>query len=897
MTHPTLGTTTTGAAVPIQIDRLVESRLLLTANSGAGKSWAIRRLLEQTHGRVQHLVLDPEDEFHTLRERFDYVLAARYGADCIADPRHAGLLARKLLELNASAVIGLHELKAHDRVRFVRGFLEALVDAPRSMWRPALVVIDEAHVFCPQHGQAESANAVIDLMTRGRKRGLCGVLATQRISKLHKDAAAEANNKLVGRCALDVDMKRAADELGFSGRDEQHALRTLPPGEFFAFGPALAEQVTRMRVGNVATTHPKVGARSAPVPAARETVQAVLAQLADLPKEAEQEARTVESLGRRVRELEAELRKARAGAPDPEAIERARAAGREDGRDEAARSRAATVRFLRDCATHAEVAAEAARRTVKALAETLDRVEVAVPMPPTAHFSTSNDVAKTAVPARPTPPRQVSRLRSETVSGGTARLAGPEQRILDAIAWLEQIGITEPEQTAVAFLAGYTYGGGAFNNPRGALRTKGLVEYRAGDRIALTDDGRAHARLPDAPLTSDELHRRVLDRLPGPEQRLLRPLLDVYPDALSNEDLAERAGYTAGAGAFNNPRGRLRSLGLVEYPQPGHVVARGILFVEGIIRNSTPRRCARIAGWLLGLVLFGLPRGRVDDAHALVRPAGERYQPVISSEVFLVRPDVTRILSEPYARVHRGGIGRCSPDGEEHRIAVRNHDRVKRLKRNGNVPRATYGLAWRQRKLGRAGGKVRVAECAVVGLRNDRYPRNDLHIDCGRFPRVIDVDNDRIVDVIQSPFLRYIDRVRLVDAHRVYDELGGLVGHERFAGDLVAFPREPIRFFGGACGLAVTEKCQNDHDKKRGKSQSLIPEFIRSPRAISFDIRSALSGLCFLFALGIWASAPLWFDRVGRWWLLVYPVSLALVVLGAHLMSDLRFLLGLRGFN
>ncbi len=550
--NPTLGTTTTGAAVPIQLERLIESRLLLTANSGAGKSWAIRRLLEQTHGRVQHLVLDPEDEFHTLRERFDYVLAARHGADCIADPRHATLLARKLLELNASAVIGLHELKAHDRVRFVRGFLEALIDAPRSMWRPALVVIDEAHVFCPQHGQAESSGAVIDLMTRGRKRGLCGVLATQRISKLHKDAAAEANNKLVGRCALDVDMKRAADELGFSGREEQHALRTLPPGEFFAFGPALAESVTRMRVGTVATTHPKVGARSAPVPAARETVRAVLAQLADLPKEAEEEARTVESLGRRVRELEAELRKARAGAPDPEAIERARAAGREDGRDEAARSRAATVRLLRDCATHAEVAAEAARRTVKALAETLDRVEIA---PPVAASATSSVVAK---PATPTPPRQVSRLRSET--GADAGDLGKCERMILAVLAQHPDGCTAGK---LALLAGYRWSGG-FRNSLSALRTGGLIEGGNGEVMRLTPDGESAAAafaslLPTGQALVD--YWLTHPSLGKCEREILRALIG-EPAGMTGHELAAATGYEW-SGGFRNGLSSLRTAGLL----------------------------------------------------------------------------------------------------------------------------------------------------------------------------------------------------------------------------------------------------------------------------------------------------------------------------------------------
>lgn len=79
-------------------------------------------------------------------------------------------------------------------------------------------------------------------------------------------------------------------------------------------------------------------------------------------------------------------------------------------------------------------------------------------------------------------------------------------------------------------------------------------------------------------LTREELHRRVLNRLPGPEQKILRVLLDAYPKPVGNHDLARAAGYEPGGGAFNNPRGRLRSLGLVHYPSQGFVAAREILF-------------------------------------------------------------------------------------------------------------------------------------------------------------------------------------------------------------------------------------------------------------------------------------------------------------------------------
>jgi hypothetical protein len=314
------------AGLVVDVDRLIASRLLAQANSGGGKSRAIRQLLEETHGKVQHFVLDPEGEFATLRERFDYVLAAGKGGDVVASPKHAKVLCRRLMELGASAVIDLYDLALADRREFVRVFLEELMSLPRDLWRPLLVVIDEAHVFAPERGSgdATSTDAVIALCTQGRKRGYCAVLATQRISKLHKDAAAELLNKLIGRTGLDVDVKRAGDELGFD-KEERAGLKHLAPGEFFAYGPAIATEVRRVRTGDVVTTHPEIGSAGAVAPPAPSKVKAMLAQLADLPKEAAEEARTIAELQQGVRRLEGELRQARKAspAPDPAVTQRA----------------------------------------------------------------------------------------------------------------------------------------------------------------------------------------------------------------------------------------------------------------------------------------------------------------------------------------------------------------------------------------------------------------------------------------------------------------------------------------------------------------------------------------------------------------------------------------------
>src|SRR5690606_28757188 len=130
-------------------------------------------------------------------------------------------------------------------------------------------------------GSAEASSAVIDVATRGRKRGQCLVAATQRLSKLHKDCAAELLNKLIGRTGLDVDVKRAGDELGMTAKDAVAALRDLDPGQFYAFGPAFSRAVAKINIGPVQCTHPKVGERlmqAPPAPSPR--VRAQLAKLA-----------------------------------------------------------------------------------------------------------------------------------------------------------------------------------------------------------------------------------------------------------------------------------------------------------------------------------------------------------------------------------------------------------------------------------------------------------------------------------------------------------------------------------------------------------------------------------------------------------------------------------------
>lgn len=299
--------------VSIDLEKLIESRMLIQANSGGGKSHTIRRLIEQAFAHVQIIVIDPEGEFGNMRSKFDFVYVGKDG-DAPAEPRSAELLARRLLELKASAIIDLYELSPQDRKHFVRLFCEALVNAPKTLWHDVLVIIDEAHVFAPEKDQSEALGAVVDLMSRGRKRGYCGILATQRPAKLNKDAAAECNNKLIGRASLDIDRKRSAEELGFTSKDDVRSLRDLEPGEFYTFGPAIGRDIVKVSIGELQVDPAKRGASKLSVPAPTTKVKKILAQLADLPQEAAQEAKTLADAQTLIRTLERQLRDAKKGS-------------------------------------------------------------------------------------------------------------------------------------------------------------------------------------------------------------------------------------------------------------------------------------------------------------------------------------------------------------------------------------------------------------------------------------------------------------------------------------------------------------------------------------------------------------------------------------------------------
>lgn len=594
---------------------------------GSGKTNGATVFVEELlKAELPVVILDPVNAWWGLKSSFDgkgpgfpvYVFGTMPQADLPLESTAGALIADLVAKERLPLVLEMKMWGVAERARFVTAFATRLLQVNTE---PVMMVLEEADAFIPQRpakGEEAMLGAMDRLVRWGRQSGVGCTIVTQRSAKVNKDVTTQAETLIAFRTTGPQDREAIDAWIKFHAGEEKRAevlttLPTLPNGTGWVWSPEWLDvfktvSFRRRETFDSAAT-PKVGqVVRQPRQLAAVDLERLRSQMAATTEKAK--ADDPRELRKQIQAQNVELAKLRQTANRPECLTTAPKIVEKFVLTDADRAQLAkladvvtvlssdhdaileTVRLtvasaVQDAIARADTDRRQARDgfiarlDLKGVQKILDKLAAVQPQP-----ATQTRDAPRREPLTPT--NSVGRVRPVSPPGQPAReaaerngnLTGPEQRIVDAIAWLESIGVEQPEQPAVAFLANYRYGCGGFNNPRGALRQRGLVEYLPGDRIVLTDAGRAVAQYPEEALTNDELQRRVLARLPNPEQRVLVPLLGCYPKAMSNEDLAERANYAVGTGGFNNPKGRLRTLGLVNYPQPGYAVAKPLLFPE-----------------------------------------------------------------------------------------------------------------------------------------------------------------------------------------------------------------------------------------------------------------------------------------------------------------------------
>jgi hypothetical protein len=569
--------------------------------TGAGKTTSAK-------GAIEHIVRsDPNARVCIL----DAVKSDWWGLTSSADGRHEGLPfyilggPRGHVPLHQDAGEALGELVGRgslplsiiDMADFGPGGLQTFFNdfAPALMKniRGVLhLVLEEAHEFAPKERAGHAGENMTlywakKLATAGRSKGIRLMVCTQRIQQLHNSLLGSCDTMVAHRMTAPADQKPVKDWLKANVDKEtfekvSSSLSSLKTGTaWICSGEANIVEPVQFPLlttfDNSAT--PKSGTAEVHVTTARVDREKLRTIIGDAVQEAE--ANSPATLKAEIAKLRAELAKKPAAETvvDEAAVEAARANGFRDGSIAGMVHEAGVLQGLQELGADAGSAlATMAKAFQDALAETSKaQRELAssrtVERPARAFTPSTGGTGDRFYREKP-PARQAG-----PVSGDLSR---PQQRILDALAWLEWVGSTGVDRVRVAMLADQSPKSSGFRANLSTLSGRELLTYRGGDGIDLTEAGRAAANKPAGAPTNAQLHDAIRSKISGPQWLMLQALINVYPGSMARDLLAEASSQSPTSSGFRANLSTLSGLGFVEYrrDEGGTVAATSILFVE-----------------------------------------------------------------------------------------------------------------------------------------------------------------------------------------------------------------------------------------------------------------------------------------------------------------------------
>lgn len=561
------------------IPDILDERLAIVGGTGSGKSYTARGLVERVlarpHGRAG--IIDPTGVWHGLRVSADGKSAGFpvviFGGDRSDVPlvETAGrVVAQAVASTHQSWIIDTSALKtkAAER-RFMLDFLDALFEANRA---DITLVVDEADRFSPQRMSPEVARLherMEEIVRRGRVRGFTPWLVTQRPASLNKDVLSQATAMICMRMTGAHDRGAIADVI--EGQADKATARQIigsmpshKTGHGLVWAPqrGILEAVQFPPIVTLDTMRaPKPGERLAEKPLPPIDIGALREKLATVEQEAA--ANDPKTLRAEIARLRADLAK-KAPAADEQAINAAFLTGQGRG--------------------HASGYQSGFRDGVMAAANAANSVPIPVTPEPVAPFLPAPArqalIANSIEEAKRRPEAiYVVSPPSRSPVTVAAGLSRPQQKILDALAWLEVVGIPSADRIRVAMLADASPKSSGFEKNVSTLSTLGYISYpRPGD-LRLTEEGRAVSNPPSIPPSSAALHQAIKAKISGPQWALLEVLI-LQRVPLSRAELAAQAGVSAASSGFEKNVSTLSGFGFVVYPERGYVQAADILFVE-----------------------------------------------------------------------------------------------------------------------------------------------------------------------------------------------------------------------------------------------------------------------------------------------------------------------------
>ena len=497
----------------------------------------------------------------------------------------AGLVAKGALP---HCIIDMKKFKPGGRTKFFAEFAEVLLDKMKGV---LYFVIEEAHWFAPKErtggSMKQSENMSIHWMKMlalaGRSEGIRLVVNTQRTQSLHNSVLGSCDTLIAHRMTAPADQAPvqkwlAANVDGDTAGEVARSLPRLKTGEgWICAGEAQVfekRQFPMIRTfDNTAT--PTAGGKTTDVKTAAVDEDKLRQIIGKVVEEAE--AQDPKLMQQEITRLKKELKKKPKTAPaevetktvvqaDPAAVERAVNARDKHWRGVVAQRDKEWEKQLKD-----------AQRINKTTVGKLQQIGRIAQVNGEAAFVISKPDAVAAPPAVKTPKAAVTkpvhrtREPAVTYADGEFKPNGTQQRVLDAIAWWNSVGVESPIADRVGYIAGIKTGVGHWQNTVGPLRTQGLIEKTDDGTMTLTPEGVLFANSPDEHVDLDGYHEALRESIRRNKKIKGNRTLDAFNEfvscagaPLSNDELGNRLGITPGVGHFQNTVGPLVTMGLIE---------------------------------------------------------------------------------------------------------------------------------------------------------------------------------------------------------------------------------------------------------------------------------------------------------------------------------------------
>jgi hypothetical protein len=287
----------------LNIANVVTGRTFIASITRWGKSWTARKVLEDCFGQVGMIVIDPEGEYASLREKFSFLIL---GKDIPIQLETAEFIADKILESKISVIIDLSTTDEELGKEYLDKLLKRFFFLETTSRTPYLIVVEEAEDFAPERGIGTQTCVDIlrNITKKGGKRGIGIMFIAHRPAWLSKGVLSQCANKAIGRVDWPADLD-VLEEYARIPHDTIEQLPKLGKGEF-CFAGDWVNEPTFVKVGRVQTTH--LGYTPDVIPPSPRELQAVIMGLQkSLPEVIEKIKPTVVPIEKMKSELRAEL--------------------------------------------------------------------------------------------------------------------------------------------------------------------------------------------------------------------------------------------------------------------------------------------------------------------------------------------------------------------------------------------------------------------------------------------------------------------------------------------------------------------------------------------------------------------------------------------------------------